>query len=335
MSLLMPNIGASSFGVSAARQVHVAVGAIVSDGLVLLAKRAAHQHQGNLWEFPGGKVEVGESVEFALKRELYEELGITPKTMQPLIQIHHSYPDKSVLLDVLKVTSFDGDPVGREGQPLEWVPIGSLSDYAFPAANRSIVTALQLPQLIAITPAASVATIRSYCMAALAAGAGGIQLRSPNLSQAQAWHLYDELAELQQHQSFHLWLNSRHLMSEQQFDASLVAGRGVHLTSVHLSKLQQPLDGLAVTAACHCAQDLARAAALNIQAAYVSPVLPTASHEGQASLGWVNFSALVKTAVMPVYALGGMTFGSLECALSAYAQGVAGIRLFDSVLSNE
>ena len=331
----MLSIGASATTAHATKHVHVAVGAIVRDGLVLLAKRAAHQHQGGLWEFPDGKVQVGEPVELALKRGLDEELGITPKVMQPLIQIQHTYPDKSVLLDVLKVTSFDGSPVGREGQPLEWVEINNLSGYEFPAANRPIIAALQLPQLIAITPAAPMASIKSYCLAALDVGAGGIQLRSPNLSQVQAFHLYDELAELRSHRPFHLWLNSRHLTTGQSFDAQLIAGRGVHLTSLHLSQLQRPLDGIATTAACHCASDLVRAAALNVQAAYLSPVLPTATHKGQIPLRWEFFGELVRAAALPVYALGGMTLGSVECAVGCYAQGVAGISLFPQMLGNE
>lgn len=83
--------------------LHVAVGVIVgSDGKILIAKRPQTTHQGGLWEFPGGKVDTGESVQQALARELKEELAIDVITSEPLIQIRHHYPDKSVLLDVYK-----------------------------------------------------------------------------------------------------------------------------------------------------------------------------------------------------------------------------------------
>mgnify|MGYP000031044825 CR=1 FL=1 len=74
------------------------------DGRVLLAQRPQHKHQGGLWEFPGGKVEPGETEVVALQRELQEELGLRAETLSPLIRIQHDYPDKSVELSVWQVT---------------------------------------------------------------------------------------------------------------------------------------------------------------------------------------------------------------------------------------
>ena len=123
--------------------VHVAVGVIVDTRRqVLLALRPESSHQGGLWEFPGGKVEAGETVQQALVRELQEELAIVPIAMRPLLEIRHDYPDKSVLLDVWWVDAFEGEPEGREGQPIRWVATELLSDYAFPAANQPIVNAV-------------------------------------------------------------------------------------------------------------------------------------------------------------------------------------------------
>ncbi len=128
------------------KRVHVAVGVVCNDGgEILIARRPQHLHQGGFWEFPGGKVEAGESVVDALGRELLEELGITiePKACQPLIEISHDYPDKQVFLDVWWVNGFAGEPEGREGQPLQWVARQQLSEYEFPAANVDIVTAIK------------------------------------------------------------------------------------------------------------------------------------------------------------------------------------------------
>ena len=87
--------------------VHVAVGVVRnSQGNILIAKRPAHAHQGDLWEFPGGKVEKGESLQQALQRELHEELGIDITHARPLIRIPHSYPDKHVLLDAAEIEEY-------------------------------------------------------------------------------------------------------------------------------------------------------------------------------------------------------------------------------------
>lgn len=126
--------------------LHVAVGVVRNAaGRILLARRPEHLHQGGLWEFPGGKVEPGESVTRALARELEEELGIRPLRSEPLIRIRHDYPDRTVLLDVWDVDAFEGEPHGREGQPLCWAAPEELHRFRFPAANRPIVRAAQLP----------------------------------------------------------------------------------------------------------------------------------------------------------------------------------------------
>jgi 8-oxo-dGTP diphosphatase len=125
------------------KRVHVAVAVIInSDGHILIAKRPEHVHQGGLWEFPGGKVEAGESLELALKRELQEELGIELQACEPLLEIHHDYPDKQVFLEVCSVTAFSGEAYGREQQPIRWVSAASLSEYDFPVANQPIIEAI-------------------------------------------------------------------------------------------------------------------------------------------------------------------------------------------------
>ena len=128
------------------KRVHVAVGVLRnSAGEILISLRHPDSHQGNLWEFPGGKVEQGESVQAALLRELREELGIVIGASSPLVEIAHDYPDKSVLLDVWLIDSFSGEPHGAEGQALAWCAPDRLKEYAFPAANDPIVEAcLQL-----------------------------------------------------------------------------------------------------------------------------------------------------------------------------------------------
>ena len=124
--------------------VHVAVGVILDPGQnILITRRAVDTHQGGLWEFPGGKVEAGESLAKALARELREELGIEIGRSTPLLEVRHDYGDKAVWLDVHVVWEFTGEARGLEEQPLAWVAPQALAYYAFPAANVPIVEAVR------------------------------------------------------------------------------------------------------------------------------------------------------------------------------------------------
>ncbi|CAA0109835.1 8-oxo-dGTP diphosphatase [Halioglobus japonicus] len=124
--------------------VHVAVGVILdAQRNILITRRAPQAHQGDLWEFPGGKVEAGESLLQALTRELHEELGIAIGRTSALLEINHDYGDKKVLLDVHIVWEFSGEAIPQEGQPMAWVAAPELSSYTFPAANKPIVEAVE------------------------------------------------------------------------------------------------------------------------------------------------------------------------------------------------
>ena len=123
--------------------IHVAAGVIVnSNNEVCLSLRDKDAHQGGLWEFPGGKVETGETVAAALQRELDEELGIDVKVAELLTTIKHDYKDKQVVLYFMLVTQFSGEPMGKEGQQVKWLPVSDLGTLSFPAANNAVVELL-------------------------------------------------------------------------------------------------------------------------------------------------------------------------------------------------
>lgn len=122
--------------------VDVAVGVIKRDDKIYISKRADKLHQGGLWEFPGGKKEVGETIEQTLSRELYEEVNIRVTHQQSLMVIEHDYGDKQVRLDVRLVDQFEGEPSPQENQLAHWVKISCLSDYDFPQANLAIIDKL-------------------------------------------------------------------------------------------------------------------------------------------------------------------------------------------------
>jgi len=125
--------------------VHVAVAVIINqDDEFLITKRSADQHQGDKWEFPGGKVENNETSQEALCREIREELGIEIQSATHITDIIHDYVDdnKKVLLDVYEVKSWLGEPQGLEGQPIRWVKRNDLSQFKFPKANDEILAIL-------------------------------------------------------------------------------------------------------------------------------------------------------------------------------------------------
>ena len=122
-------------------RIHVAVGVLIdSKGCVLLTRRLKGSHLAGYWEFPGGKVEAGESVQTALARELEEELGTRISETVPLMTVSHDYGEKQVLLDVHQVKDWNGEPHGAEGQPLAWVNADSLDEFQVPEANAEIMS---------------------------------------------------------------------------------------------------------------------------------------------------------------------------------------------------
>lgn len=123
--------------------IHVAVGIVLNkQGEILLAERAQHKYQGGMWEFPGGKVEEGETVLAALARELQEEINIHIVKAIPLLQYPYQYSDKRLLLDTWLITDYEGEAQGQEGQPILWVTPDQLATMEIPEGNVVIVKTL-------------------------------------------------------------------------------------------------------------------------------------------------------------------------------------------------
>jgi 8-oxo-dGTP diphosphatase len=304
-------------------RLHIVAAAIVRDGKVLLARRHADAHQGGLWEFPGGKVERGEDARAALARELDEELGITLESARPLIAVPHDYADKSILLDVWLVDGFSGEPHGREGQLLTWVVADDLQQHDFPKANLPVITAVQLPAHYLITPdpAKEGRQFFSRLEASLQAGVRLVQLRAKTLSADDYCTLALEVKALCHQFGATLLLNNTPEMVLE------VGADGLHLSGSALSSLNsRPLEhDYKLSASCHSASELKRASEIGVDFAVLSPVMPTNTHPGAATLGWQQFEQLLKTAPVPVYALGGMTLADLTMAQRAGAQGISAI----------
>ena len=304
-----------------ARVLEVAAGVLCdARGRVLLMQRLPGKHLAGLWEFPGGKLEPGESIESALMRELREELGIEARAFAPLISLPWRYPEKSIRLHVLRVTDWRGEPHPREGHPLRWVSTQEMQPAQMPAADRPIVTALRLPAHYAITPAAlDLASVG----ARLRASGELLQLRLPGHDRAEVRALANALLARAPE------LKSR-LLVNHDIELARELGIGVHLRASQVRELRErPLPATQwVGASCHDADELECAAVIGADFATLSPVRATASHPDASPLGWERFAELVREARLPVYALGGVGPDDLERARGAGAQGVAGISAF-------
>ncbi|MCT4611165.1 MAG: 8-oxo-dGTP diphosphatase MutT [Pelagimonas sp.] len=122
-----------------------AVALIDRDGRVLLAQRPEGKSMAGLWEFPGGKIEPGETPEVALIRELQEELGIDTwaSCLAPLTFASHSYEDFHLLMPLFACRKWEGTPIAREGQTLKWVAANKLRDYPMPPADVPLIPILR------------------------------------------------------------------------------------------------------------------------------------------------------------------------------------------------
>jgi 8-oxo-dGTP diphosphatase len=293
-----------------------------SRGRILLAQRPVGRELAGLWEFPGGKVEAGETPEQALARELHEELGIVLRGSRPLIDLPHADAQRRILLHVREVSAYDGQPQGREGQALAWVAPEWLSDYPMPDADRPVPAALLQPSLYAISPALAVEDFLPALARALDAGLLRVQLRLPLSSAQQTRQLAAAALAMCRPHRADLLLNSA-LPDAPRIAAEL--GCGLHLTAADARALDaRPNLGL-VAASCHDAVELAQAQRLGCDFAVLGPLRPTPSHPDASVLGWDGFAHLRAGTWLPLYALGGMHRADLDLARRHGAQGVAGI----------
>jgi len=311
--------------------VHVAVAVIVNErDEVCISLRHENLHQGGLWEFPGGKIEQHETVEQALAREIKEELDLDIDESRPLITIPHNYLDKKVCLHVDRVISYRGQAVGTEGQQVKWVPVEKLSSYEFPAANVSIIKAVQLPEKYLITGKfVDEADFLRKLTNALYENIKLVQLRlkGGDLSIEKVPALIQQVSSLCTQAGAKLLFNipQDYLRS---IDISSTRFDGYHADSKTLKTLSQRPDGQFFSASCHNKEELLKAKQLNADFAVLSPVQKTASHPEMQALGWSRFSNMIEMCTMPVYALGGVSEEDMQDAWLHGGQGVAAISAF-------
>ncbi len=306
--------------------IHVVAAVVRSgSGEILTTLRHDHLHQGGLWEFPGGKLEPGEEPLQGLRRELREELSIELEDAVPLIQVPHHYPDRSILLDVWEVRGYSGLPVGVDGQQIRCSSAESLLPEEFPAADRPVLTALQLPDRYLITgKAADNRDFLNKLEQVLEQGIRLVQFRAPELDPVPYLELAAAVVE-KAHQ-----YGAKVLLNGDPGWVDRVGADGIHLNGHRLRELtSRPLrEGLLISASLHNAEEIGQAAAVGVDFAVLSAVLPTRTHPDREPLGWERFSELVQAAPYPIYALGGVDQTHIGVARHHGGHGVAAIRAF-------
>jgi 8-oxo-dGTP diphosphatase len=292
------------------------------DGTFLLAQRPADKIWAGYWEFPGGKVEAGETAHDALVRELHEELGIEVLTAYPWLTRVFTYPHATVRLSFFRVTEWRGELYPHEGQQFSWQQAQDVRVSPVLPANAPILRALELPALYAISNVAELG-VESFLIklqAQLDAGLQLIQLREKNLTPERLRELAVRTVAMAHAAGAKVLINGDLALARE------VGADGVHLTSLQLAELTERPSVAWCAASCHTDEELQRAQRLGCDFAMLSPVLPTQSHPGAAHLGWERFSALAAGSSIPVYALGGLTRAEMSIAWQRGAHGIALLR---------
>ncbi|HXU93785.1 MAG TPA: Nudix family hydrolase [Gallionella sp.] len=292
------------------------------DGSFLLAQRPSDKIWAGYWEFPGGKVEPGETAHHALVRELREELGIEVQTAYPWLTRVFTYPHATVRLNFFRVTEWAGELHPHEGQQFAWQHPPEVQVDPILPANAPILRALALPTLYAISNAAELGIdeFLRRLERALGSGLRLVQLREKNLSHGALRELVRRVVEMAHAHRAKVLLNGDVALAQE------VGADGVQLTAKQLTELRERPAVEWCAASCHNAEELHRAEALGCDFALLSPVLPTRSHPGAPHLGWDNFAAISAGSSIPVYALGGLTYGDMQCAWRHGAHGIALLR---------
>jgi 8-oxo-dGTP diphosphatase len=291
------------------------------DGSFLLGQRAADTFYPGYWEFPGGKVEAGETPHDALLRELHEELEIEVLHATPWIVREHVYEHAHVRLHFFRVDAWRGEIKDHVHAALAWQRADAPEVAPMLPANAPVLAALRLPPVCALTHAGEIgvaAQLRALD-AALDRGLRLVQLREPLLTPEQFAEFAAAAIERCRDHGAQALVNG---------DAELArrTGAGLHLPAAQLMQTTVRPDFPRVAASCHTRAELEQAARLGLDFAVLGSVKPTASHPDRSPLGWPAFAELADGLSLPVYAIGGLSPEDLGAAREAGAHGIAAIR---------
>ncbi|MEJ2897946.1 thiamine phosphate synthase [Acinetobacter sp. NS-4] len=292
--------------------IDVAIAILLHQNNVLVGWREAKQHQGNKHEFPGGKVEEGETPLEACRREIYEEVGIGLHDWHAFDVIVHEYDDVIVKLHLFHAI-VPNALLNEIQQPWSWYSREDLLNLNFPKANQAIIQRLYWPHQIKISAQLDdLAQLKQNQL--LYWRVEGTQQQLTELAGRSVEHLprlivniniFEQLSSIQQQAISAIHLKQSQLMALKPGDLSI---------------------GKRYIAACHDLASMQQAQQVGCDAILLSPVLPTATHPEVVALGWEQFKAWVSQVDIPVFALGGMQAGDFATAKEQGAYGIAGMR---------
>ncbi|HLQ02901.1 MAG TPA: Nudix family hydrolase, partial [Burkholderiales bacterium] len=303
--------------------VDVAAAVLIrSDGAALLAQRPGDKVYSGYWEFPGGKIEPGEPVAEALKREIREELGVEIERAYPWITRVFTYPHAKVRLHFHRVYAWRGEPRALEHQALAWQRPEAITVGPLLPANGPVLRGLLLPAEYAITRAGElgVEPFLSRLEARLLGGLKLVQVREKTFGHRAVEDFARRVVALARAYGAKVLVNADAALARE------IGADGVHLTSEQLRAAAARPESPWCGASSHSSEELRRAEALGVDFAVLGPVRATPSHPHAVPLGWERFRETAKGAAVPVYALGGIVPRDLEQALSCGAHGIAMVR---------
>ena len=286
-----------------------------ADGAFLLAQRPAGKVYAGWWEFPGGKIQDGETAAQTLSRELQEELGVKVERAYPWVTRIHAYEHATVRLHFFRVVAWRGEPHPRENQAFVWQRMGAPMAEPMLPANAPVLASLALPLEYAITDAQALGVESSLLRieSRLQQGLRLIQVRDKDLPERLRF-IRSVVALAHAHGACVL-VNGGPAIAD-----------GIHYTAAQLMALPQHAPGTLAGASCHTRAELDRAMQLRMDFAVLGPVGATASHPGAPRLGWEGFADIARGASIPVFAIGGAQPADLQRARAAGAHGLAMIR---------
>jgi len=302
--------------------IDVAAGVLIrADGNVLLASRPAGKPYAGYWEFPGGKVEPGESITGALARELHEELSIDVDAPCPWLVRVHDYSHALVRLHFLRVFSWRGELRAREQQQFGFFGRDRFPTGPLLPATVPVLRWMGLPPVYAISAIGALGAelFLQRLDVALERGLRLLQFREPALDAGSVATVFPRVAERVRAAGALLLVNSRH--DRKLWDRA----DGVHLTAADAAAMSDRPKHSWVAASAHSRAEVQQAAALGVDCVVVGPVMPTPSHPGRPALGWSTFETLIADSPVPVYALGGMRWLDLRSATRRGAHGIAAL----------
>jgi len=303
--------------------VEVAVAVLIRpDGQVLLARRPADKVYAGYWEFPGGKVEPGESARDALGREIREELAVEVERAHPWITREFTYPHASVRLHFHRVLAWRGEPRALEHDGLSWERPVAVGVAPLLPANGPVLDALLLAHEYEISQAAElgVETFLARLRVRIEGGLRLVQVREPGLSGSEFANLAAQVVRLTRGTGARVLINGDAML------AGRIGADGVHLSARQVAQARARPDLPLVGASAHTASELRAAERVGADFAVLGPVRATPSHPDRAPIGWDGFRDAVRGTAIPVFALGGVERGDMDAAWACGAHGVAMVR---------